>query len=135
MQQRQTISSRAPPQDHHHHTINVHDDDLPPYHHRRSYFAGAASATNWIHAIPAVVVLCFVILWWFSSPVVIEMMDGRMVGTHPIDYENVSVSFNANLVELAVWESMAPDGSLPDLNITAPPGPSQALLADDTTHG
>ncbi|PKI55896.1 hypothetical protein CRG98_023712 [Punica granatum] len=39
---------------------------------------------KWVHAIPVIVILCFLILWWFSYPVTLVRKDGRIVSIEHI---------------------------------------------------
>ncbi|CAN0874929.1 hypothetical protein LINGRAHAP2_LOCUS10535 [Linum grandiflorum] len=116
MQQRQTTSSKAPSTHHQYHTINVPDEDLNQH---RQRIASSYSSYCSIHLIPLLVLFCLFLLWWFSRGVSLEISleikDGEKAGIHPIDFEEIR--FKGNMVELAVWEIAAPQGSLPS-NIT-----------------
>ncbi|KMT05416.1 hypothetical protein BVRB_7g175430 [Beta vulgaris subsp. vulgaris] len=48
----------------------------------RRFIGSSSSRHNWslvLHGFPLLVLLCFFLLWWFSSPVNLAIKDGRII--------------------------------------------------------
>nr|DAD26006.1 TPA_asm: hypothetical protein HUJ06_027474 [Nelumbo nucifera] len=56
------------------------------------------SSKKWVHIIPVIVLLCILILWWFSHPVNVVIKDGNIVAVNRITLQpsNDTQANNAN---------------------------------------
>ncbi|XP_010521799.1 PREDICTED: uncharacterized protein LOC104800629 [Tarenaya hassleriana] len=63
---------------------------------------------KWVHAIPAVVVFCFFVLWWFSHSVSIDINNGQILAFHRIENSlAVTVARNDTRLDMAILASSA----------------------------
>ncbi|MED6196879.1 hypothetical protein PIB30_051415 [Stylosanthes scabra] len=100
-------------------------DGLPIYHLRttasvRRDFSSRSSRLppeKWIHAIPALVLLCLFTLWWFSFPAVdVEIDNGRITAIRQINMP-LPNDTRIDLTILAV-STASPIPSIPHQNVS-----------------
>ncbi|KAK7262389.1 hypothetical protein RJT34_29961 [Clitoria ternatea] len=92
-------------------------DVLPIYHHRtvtgqREISRSRSLVTKkCIHAIPVLVLLCLLTLWWFSFPVDVEIMDGRITAIRQI--QTSSRPNNNTRIDLTILATVAASSPIP----------------------
>ncbi|GLT71990.1 hypothetical protein SLA2020_439660 [Shorea laevis] len=72
----------------------------------------------WIHAIPLIVLICFLVLWWFSYPVNLVIKDSKITAIHEIE---MPMSLNdTDDIDVAILAAAisSPIASVP-LNLTS----------------